>query len=103
MELVGCLTGTEAKDLALHCLEDGFVTYSKHFREELENDRLDDSDALYVLKHGHIYREPEQDIKTGEWKYRIDGRTLENQEIAVVFCFKRADRCFLITVFAIHR
>lgn len=102
MALVECLTRTEAKDLAIHCLEDGAVIFGKHFREELADDGLDDSDAYYVLKHGQIFKEPEQDIKSGEWKYRIEGETLDKQKIAVVFCFKTVDKLFLITVFCVR-
>lgn len=76
---------------------------SAHFRKELANDCLDMSDATYVLKHGHILREPEPDIKTGEWKYRIEGTTTESKRLAVVFCFKALDTCFCITVFTLTR
>src|SRR5450755_854489 len=101
MNAVKCLGRTEAQDLVRHCLKDGYVVLSRHFKDELANDRLDTEDALYILRHGHILREPELDIKTGEWKYRLEGRTPDGIRIAVVFSFKRVDMCFLITIFTI--
>jgi hypothetical protein len=90
------------KDLAKvklnHCLEEGTVVYSKHFREELSNDRLTMSDVLTVCRAGAISREPEIDIRTGQWKYTIDGITADRDRVAVVFTF-RSERAVFITVF----
>lgn len=102
MDIVQCLSRTDAEALVRHCLESGFIIPSRHFRDELEADNLDMLDAKYVLKHGHIYREPEIDVKTREWKYRIEGKTIDGARIAVVFCFKTTDTCFCITVFSLE-
>jgi len=58
---------------------------------------------LHVLKNGRIYDEPEQDIKTGDWKYRIEGKEVDGRTLKIVFCFKDfggVDTAYLITVFA---
>jgi hypothetical protein len=83
-------------------LEDGAVGYGTHFREELAKERLSIEDAWPVLRRGRIYDPPEQDIKTGEWKYRIEGRTPDGTWIAIVFCFKSIRKAFLITAFSIE-
>lgn len=101
---VPCRSVREAADLLRHCLEDGAVAYGTHFREELAKEKLSIEDAWAVLRRGHIYDPPEQDIKTGEWKYRVEGRTPDGMWIAIVFCFKSVQKAFLITVFSIeHR
>ena len=41
---------------------------------------------------------PEEDIKTGEWKYRIEGFTPDHYRIAVVFTLG-SDLAVFITVF----
>jgi hypothetical protein len=92
---------SEAIELVRRCLLDGAVIQSRHFRDELRNENLVFSDALHVLECGCIYAPSEQDIKTGEWKYRIEGREPDGLWIAVVFCFKAEDTTFLITVFSI--
>lgn len=100
MDLVKLRTRTEAQSLAVHCLEGGSVVPTRHFREELAADGFDIQDAFHVIRHGCIYREPEQDIKTGQWKYRVEGSTADRRSLAVVFSFKTVDMCFLISVFA---
>jgi hypothetical protein len=41
---------------------------------------------------------PEQDIKTGQWKYRIEGTNADECRVAVVFTFRHEQAVF-ITVF----
>ena len=80
------------------CIKSGQVVLTGHFREELANDDLTMEDVFYVCRSGAILMEPEADLKTGRWKYRIEGNTMEPRNIAVVFTFDVA-RAFLITVF----
>ena len=95
-------TAREAVDLLHRCLEDGAVVYGTHFREELANERLSIGDAWAVLRRGRIYDPPERDIKTGEWKYRVEGRVPDGTWIAIVLCFKSLEKAFLITVFSME-
>ena len=55
-------------------------------------------DVLVVCRSGAIVMAPEKDIRTGQWKYRIEGINLERRRVAVVFTF-RAESAVLITVF----
>ena len=64
---------------------------------------LEIGDALGILNRGQVYDEPEQDIKTGDCKYRIEDETPGGKRCAIVFCFKSRDDAFLITVFAVGR
>jgi hypothetical protein len=100
---VRCLTRAEAANLVRRCLSTGRVIPGKHFREELADEGLDILDAHNVLRTGIIFQEPEPDIRTGDWKYRIEGIDLEGKPLAVVFCFKDEATGFLITVFSIRR
>ena len=59
-------------------------------------------DALRVLKTGNIFHEPECDLKTGDWKYRVEGREVDGKWLAIVFCFRVTDTVFLITVFSVE-
>jgi hypothetical protein len=99
---IACRTPQEAVDLLRHCLEDGEVKHGKHFREELAKEKLSYEDAWNVLQRGQIFDPPEEDIRTGEWKYRIEGREAGGKWIAVIFCFKTVETVFLITVFSIE-
>ena|ERR1035438_1339930 len=100
---VRCLSRAEAADLVRYRLSAGRLIPGKHFREELADEGLDILDAHNVLKSGNIFQEPEPDIRTGDWKYRMEGTDLEGKPLAVVFCFKDASTGFLITVFSIRR
>lgn len=100
---VRCLSRTEAVDLVRHCLSVGRIIPGKHFKEELANEGLDILDAYHVLKTGNIFQEPEPDIRSGDWKYRMQGTDLEGNPLAVVFCFRDKSTGFLITVFSIRR
>jgi hypothetical protein len=88
-----------------HCLEaeDGGVIPGRHFREELAAEGLVFSDALHVLETGCIYDAPEHDVRTREWKYRVEGSETGGLYLAIVLCFKSEDLAFLITVFSIQR
>lgn len=97
------LSRADAADMVRHCLSAGRVIPGKHFRDELANEGLDILDAHFVLRTGNIFAEPEPDIRSGDWKYRIEGTDLEGKPLAVVFCFRDDSTGFLITVFSIRR
>jgi hypothetical protein len=87
--------------LLRQCIEQGRLRIGKHFRDELRADSFDINQALSVMRSGNIFDAPECDIKTGEWKYRIEGYEPEGRCIAIVFCFKPPSLAFLITAFEI--
>jgi hypothetical protein len=95
----GPLTKDQAKAELNRCVEEGAVVYSRHFRDELAKDDLTTGDVLSVCRSGVVIMAPEKDIRTAEWKYRIEGRTVEGQQMAVVFSFRPGQAVF-ITVFA---
>ncbi len=97
-----CLASGVAQGVLRDCLEDGNIIPSKHFRDELSNAGLTFEDALYVLRIGRIYDPAEQDIKTGEWKYTVEGHETEGKWIKIVFSFKSVDTALLITIFSIE-
>ena len=101
MESVPCLSRQEVVELLRHCLEEGEVIPGAHFRQELAPEGLTIEDAWQVLRSGRIYDPPEQDSKTGEWKYRVEGHEPDGKWIAIVFSFKTVHRAFLITIFSI--
>ena len=101
--VVKCLTCSQATDQLRQCLSVGKVILGKHFREELANEGLQILDAYHVLQRGRVFQQPEQDIRTGEWKYRMEGTAPEGESLAIVFCFRDENTGFLITIFSIRR
>lgn len=99
---VAVLKTAEATDLLHFCLcESGSIRRGSHFTQALVDEGLTLPDAWHVLRSGCIYEEPEQDIKTREWKYKVEGHTPDGIWLVIVFCFKEIDSAFLITVFSV--
>lgn len=99
---VDCLVPVVAQGVLHDCLEHGNIIPTKHFRDELSNEGLTFDDALHVLRIGQIYDPGEQDIKTGEWKYTVEGHETDGQWIKIVFSFISVDTALLITIFSIE-
>jgi hypothetical protein len=102
METLQCLNQQEATDLVRYCLgEGGEIIPGKHFRDALVAEGLTFEDTWGVLRTGNVYDPPEQDIRTSEWKYRLEGYEPGGKWIVIVLSFKSLERTFLITVFSV--
>ncbi len=73
------LSRPEAVKLLRECLRIGKIIPGKHFRDELAAEGLILPDVLRVLKTGNIFQEPECDPKSGDWKYRVEGREVDGK------------------------
>lgn len=102
-EPVGSLTPLKARERLRFCLEKGGVIPSRHFRDELSNEELDIEDAWIVLREGSIRHPPEENLRTGDWIYRIEGREPDGKWLVIAFCFKEVDRALLVTVFSVKQ
>ena len=97
------LTQQQALDLLQHCLEDGEVILSDHALKELAKDGLDVTDAHYVLKKGAVFDPPERDVRTGKWRYRVEGTCPSEKWLAVIFTFDSTDVAIVVTSFVVSR
>jgi len=96
-----CFKQQEATELVHYCIqESGSTRPGKHFRDELRNEGLAMVDAEGVLRTGRIYDPPEQDLRTGEWKYRLEGYEPGGKWLIIVLCFRSLEEMFLISVFS---
>jgi len=66
----------------------------------LEKEGLSIVDAQIIIRRGYVFDEPELDISTGQWKYRVTGTAPDSKFVAIVFCFNSDDEAVLITVFS---
>lgn len=82
-------------------LIEGFVEKSLHCRyDSMPKRSVDDLDVTNVLKNGEIRRAREWDAEHENWKYRVVGRDLENDELTAVTVIIEAEMTLLIvTVF----
>lgn len=102
VEIIPRMTRPKASSQLRYCLEHGAVIPTKHFRDELADEQITFQDAHDVLKLGIIYDEPEQDLDTDEWKYRIEGYEPGGKWMAIIFGFKTIKLVSLITIFSIQ-
>jgi hypothetical protein len=91
-----------ALDMLHDCLSEGSVIPGKHFRDELRKEGLTIPDAWQVLRSGCICDPPECDIKSGEWKYTVEGYAPDGTWLRIVFSFKQVNEAYLITVFSVE-
>lgn len=89
----------DASRLIRECLLNGRFIPTRHFWRELENEGLSIVDVLIVVRRGYVFDEPELDVSTGEWKYRVTGTAPGGEFVVIVFCFNSDDEAVLITVF----
>ncbi len=99
--MIGGFTKARAEALLRKCVDSGTVILTKHAIDEMAADMISRAELYTVLRNGHIYMEPEQDIKTAEWKYRVEG-TAAGQSIAAVFKFREINQAIVITVFEVN-
>ncbi len=96
------ISRAKALDLLHHCLEEGEVQWGPHFKKALADESLSILEVYGILRGGNIYEEPEQDIKTADWKYRVEGYEPSGKWLAIILTFREVDRVFLITCFSIE-
>ncbi len=69
-----------------------------HAEEEMNDDELSIFDVERAILTGEII-ERQRDRVTGEWKYLIEGRTVEEDEIVVVAKISVTGKVVIITVY----
>ena len=52
---------------------------------------IDLNDALYVLRHGAICGEPELDTMSTQWRFTVEGRTVDGKQLRIGFAFIEID------------
>jgi len=73
-------------------------TLSRHAEKEAWADGLGVDDLEHALEFGHL-AERQRDRGSGEWKYLVEGPTLDGGWMVVVVKFSARDTLYLVTVF----
>jgi hypothetical protein len=69
-----------------------------HAEEEMENDGLSIFDIEGGILSGEIV-ERQKDTETGEWKYLIGGKTLDDDDIMIVAKIGPTEKLVIITLY----
>jgi Domain of unknown function (DUF4258) len=95
------LSANDAKRIILLILEEGTIELSFHCRSERMQARgVTMLDLVTALKNGEIRREPEWDEERYNWKYRVEGKDIEGDDlIAITIIIDAEMELFIVTVF----
>ena len=95
------LSNKEALRTIQNIVEYGYVDASAiHFQERLEQECCNYNDLLCILSQGRIKLPPEYDSQHKNWKYAVEGRTIQgdNATIWVAVVSKNKLKCITIIV-----
>ena len=84
----------EARAVFHRAVKDGAVVSTKHARERMAENGIDNNDILKLANTGVVLNDPELHIKTNQMTYRIES---ESQKLKVVFNVLGINRVRLIT------
>jgi len=65
-------------------LVNGAIVPTVHFKKRMTDRKISMQDVIAALKNDAIYDEPELDIKINQWKYRVEGKTTDDEPLVVV-------------------
>ncbi|HVF51543.1 MAG TPA: DUF4258 domain-containing protein [Pyrinomonadaceae bacterium] len=69
-----------------------------HAEEEMNNDDLSIFDIEQAVLTGRIV-ERQKEAETGEWKYLVRGKSLEDRDVVLVSRLSSTGRLIIITVY----
>jgi len=91
---------TDAAKLIRHCLRQGRIRITRHFKEQLAAEGLTIGDAYYVLQQGIVLHEPEHDVFFQQWRYRMEGTEPDGKYVSIIFTFEGPEDGVLVTIFS---
>ena len=96
------LSPDDAKRQIERTLLDGETIFSKHVHDDVASGRHGSTyqDILHVLQHGDILRDAEWDERHENWKYKVEGRDLEDEDLRVItIIIEEHFRIFIVTAY----
>lgn len=91
------LPANQARRLAKKILRVGSTVFTRHARQEMENDDLLETDVVNTISGGMI-TEPGELGHRGDWCYRI-----RTQRITVLFMFRSIEELVVVTAWRERR
>ena len=80
------------------CLKDGLIQFHPHFKMRCKERNIDLQDVLFVLMQGIIRKPAEFDVRFQQWRYKVEGRSPDGPELAVIITFLEEDGTLVLTV-----
>ena len=93
-------TKFQATSLIKKIVKSGFIRTTKHAKDRMKERDITNQDILWAFKYGKVIDEPEPDIKTGYWKYKIIGNAIDSDDLKITVVINEKENYLLvITVF----
>src|SRR5437667_8171828 len=102
MESGEYLSKEDAGKVIRECSRQNRFILTRHFRDELAQEDLTIADVHRIIQRGYVFTEPDRNVATGDWKYRLCGTGPDGQFVTVVFCINSDEEGILITVFSVE-
>jgi len=80
------------------CLDQDEYRLHPQFWARLRDLHIDLNDALHVLRHGANYTEPEFDAKIGQWRFSVQGETVDGNALSIVFTFVEIEGVLVLAI-----
>ena len=79
--------------------KNGFITPSYHCRNDHPERNYSLVDVEYILRNGVVTKEPEYDPRHQNWKYRVEGKTIDDDEAVAITVIISHRELNVITVY----
>lgn len=83
------ITKERAREIFNRAFLDGSVIYTKHCRERMAERNIDANDLMGLARAGLVYKNPERDVKTGEWKFTMEHPSPQLKAVFTVLTDKK--------------
>ena len=96
------LSADEAKKRIVLTLREGETIFSDHVRRGVASGRHGTTfqDILHVLQNGEIIQQPAWDEVHCNWKYKVEGADLEDEDLRVItIIIEERFRLFIVTAY----
>ena len=87
----------EAIAYAIGALENGWFVRTNHLWDMMVKRGFDNSDLLAVFENGKIRKNPEWNDEHQNWAYKVEGQSVDGDELSIVFAVDEDGFIYLIT------
>ncbi len=97
-DIMDRLTPAEAQQTIRDIAKLGFVIPSVHCFDSMGNRNYSIQDLEFILKNGQVIREPIWDNKHANWKYEVEGRSIDRDKALIPTVILSHRELFAITI-----
>jgi hypothetical protein len=94
------ISGKSVLEKARKCLESEDVIFSSHLKDRMLERNFNMQDVINVIENGDIPRPPKWNEELGQFRYVVEGKDLEGEELKLVITLSdKRDAIIIITGF----